>query len=434
MKLRTVIIILIVLLIAAVGFYWYFFMRIPDQIDVFPTPTQNPGGFDPFDRTQPTQTSVPTGSNVFPTDTPDGSGTSTPAALPKLRLLSNTPVGGYGASTTPANTKLALPAYTTVRWVDRGRGNIYETRMDSLDIKTLSNTVFPKIYESWWNRNLTTFIAQYLESNLSEISTVSANIMSRPSAGTTTMEDVNQTEYELRGNTLNLSPVNIAVSPKGDRVFYMTIENGVGVGYVSSFTGLNPTKIFETALTQVTSDWPEENTIVITTKGSSAQSGYAYFVNPTTKVWRKIIGPLPGLSVKVSKDAKYALISASGSNKNILTSIYDVSQGSGTDAIIRTLADKCTWGNFYKELIYCAVPSQNIPGTYPDDWYKGTLSTVDKIWQINARTGEIHLVSSIVDKSDRVIDAFNLNTDQNDNYLYFMNKNDLSLWSLDLVE
>jgi hypothetical protein len=55
------------------------------------------------------------------------------------------------------------------------------------------------------------------------------------------------------------------------------------------------------------------------------------------------------------------------------------------------------------------------------------------MWQINAGTGEVHLVSSIIDQADRIIDAYNLGLDPKDDYLLFMNKNDLSLWSLDLI-
>jgi hypothetical protein len=172
----------------------------------------------------------------------------------------------------------------------------------------------------------------------------------------------------------------------------------------------------------------------VTTKGSADQGGFLYFVDPKTGAWKKILGPLPGLSAKVSHDAKYALVSVSGTDNNLLMSIYNVQKGSGVDALIRTIADKCVWGNFYKNLVYCGVPSQQISGVYPDDWYKGTMSFTDKIWQVNADTGEVHLISSIVDQSDRLIDAFNLGLDAKDNYLFFMNKNDLSFWSLDLVK
>ena len=101
--------------------------------------------------------------------------------------------------------------------------------------------------------------------------------------------------------------------------------------------------------------------------------------------------------------------------------------------MVQTLADKCTWGNFYKNLVYCAVPSRSVAGSYPEDWYTGIVSFSDKIWQINATTGEVKLVSNIIGQSDRPIDGFNLSTDSKDNFLFFMNKTDLSLWSLDLV-
>ena len=107
--------------------------------------------------------------------------------------------------------------------------------------------------------------------------------------------------------------------------------------------------------------------------------------------------------------------------------------GGETDAVVRTLAEKCAWGNFYTDIVYCAVPSTPVAGTYPDDWYRGTLATDDRIWQINAETGDVHLVSSIVNQSGRTIDGYDLGLDNKDNYLFFMNKKDLSLWSLDLV-
>jgi len=140
------------------------------------------------------------------------------------------------------------------------------------------------------------------------------------------------------------------------------------------------------------------------------------------------------MSALVNHDARYAIVSATGNANNVVTYIYAVSTSTATDAIIRTLADKCVWGNFYKDMVYCAVPFQPVSGTYPDDWYKGTLSTVDKIWQENAATGEVHLISSVFEQARTNIDAFNLGLDDKDNYLFFMNKLDLSFWSLDLVD
>ncbi|MDE1940897.1 MAG: hypothetical protein KGI66_02145, partial [Patescibacteria group bacterium] len=341
---------------------------------------------------------------------------------------SSTPVGGYGASTTGSTT--------IVRWIDRGRGNVIEAREDSLGLTTISNTVLPRIYESAWNKNLTSFVGGMLETDTGIPTFVYANIVKRPggsSAASSTSTGVESTPFELKGGSLPADVIAFAPSPDGSKIFFMTKESGYGVGYIANYDGSGMKRIFSTPLTQVNVEWPVADTLAIATKGSATEAGFLYFFDIKTGAWKKIAGPLLGLSARVSHDGKYVLLSSTGTAKDVLTAIYNVSKGTYTDAVIRTLADKCAWGNFYQDIVYCAVPSQPVPGTYPDDWYTGTLSTVDKIWQENAQTGEIHLISSIVDQSDRVIDAFNLGLDRKDQYLFFMNKNDLTLWSLDLV-
>ena len=208
-------------------------------------------------------------------------------------------------------------------------------------------------------------------------------------------------------------------------------ESGVGVGYISTFDGKNVTRLFSTPMLQVNVEWPENNIISITTKGISSQNGYMYFVDTKTGVWKKIIGPVMGLSTKTSHDGKYVLYSGS-SDQYVTTKIFSVASNADADAVIRTLADKCVWGNFNKNIVYCGVPDQPSSGSYPEDWYAGILSSSDRMWQVNATTGEIHLIASLIDKSDRVLNTFNLGLNDKDTFLFFMNKNDLSLWSLDI--
>jgi hypothetical protein len=424
---KTGITVLIIILLVLAGFgYWYFLLHGPSSSSGAPAPTSATNGFNPINRT--VSGSGTSNVNAAPGNTV---GTSSPrqttiVPAPVLRLLSSTPVGGFGASDTASTT--------IVRWVDRGRGNVYQADGLSLNISTLSNTLLPRIYESSWNAAASSFIGTLLADSSSDPLYVYA-ALSTQSTSTVSATDTTGTltPFTLKGKDLPQNIIAYAVSPKKDKLFMLMDEGGTAVGYVSTFDGKSTTKIFDTPLTQVSVDWPEDNTIAITTKGQSAEGGFLYFVNPRTGVWKKILGPIPGLSAKVSHDAKYVLVSVTGNSSDILTSIYDVSKVSGQDAVVRTLADKCAWGNFYKDLVYCGVPSQPAAATYPDDWYQGTVSFIDKIWQINAVTGEVHLVSSIVDQSDRVIDAFDLGLDAKDDYLFFMNKNDLSLWSLDLV-
>ncbi len=421
----TILVISFVIVVAAFA-YWYFFLRSGTTTNN--TGNSPPTGFTPFGGS--------TGQHNPGNGSGNGSGTSTSTPfvvkIPALRLLSATPVGGYAASTTASTT--------IVRWIDRGRGNILQAKEDSLDIQTLSNTLLPKMYESVWGSGLNSLIGSILGDDDATISVLYAALLPQNtsisnSTGTPiTVNGASAAPYTLRGKDLPAGIVSFAASPKKDKVFLFAVQGGQGIGYVAPFTGGTATQIFSTPVTQVNVDWPEQNTIAITTKGSSGYNGFLYFVDPKTGVWRKVLGPLPGLSAKVSHDAKYAVISVSGSANNVVTDIYSIDGSSGVDAVVQTLADKCAWGNFYKNMVYCAVPFQPTSGTYPDDWYKGTLSTIDKIWQINAATGEVHLISSVFEQAGKSIDAFNLGLDDKDGYLFFMNKLDLSLWSLDLVD
>ncbi|MFA6554442.1 MAG: hypothetical protein WCS89_02945 [Candidatus Paceibacterota bacterium] len=439
MKKKSIIIISVIILLLVVGgIYWYlFFYGKGNPI----TPVTNPpDGFSPLSNGFPVSNGTSTNNNNNGGE--QGQPISNTEPIPSLRLLSNTPIGGYGASTTASTT--------IVRWVDRGRGNVMEAKGNSLTIDTLSNTILPRTYQSVWNKNISAFIGSLLPSKtdvptviyaqlkVQATSTLPKQIISIASTtlvnsnSSSDTQTTNLTPYSLKGKNLPEGMIDYAVSPKGDNIFMLVKESNSGVGYIANFDGTSVVKIFNTPLTQINVDWPEETTIAITTKGSSSQAGFLYFVNTKTGIWKKIVGPIFGLSTKVSRNAKYVLTSGTNKNGSISTNIYSTSNGTSTDAIIRTLADKCVWGNFYKELVYCAVPSEIESSIYPDDWYKGNISFIDKIWQINATNGEAYLVSSIVDQSDRVIDAFNLGLDMKDDFLFFMNKSDLSFWSLDL--
>ena len=418
------IIISLIVVVFIVVVLWFFFFRNTNTTPSTGVGTDTGTGFSPFGTTSSGGGKAGKGTTATSTHPIQAGTPGTP--LPTLRLLSDTPVGGYGASTTASTT--------VVRWVDRGRGNILEAREDSWNIQTLSNTLVPRIYESAWNKDLSAFVASLLPSGSNVPTIVYANLKRNPvGTSSTDFNPINLSPFDLQGLSLPTGIVSYAISPKKDKLFFFSVQNGRGIGYTSAATGGTLTQLFDSPLTQVQVSWPEDNTIAIVTNGNAKENGFLYFVNPKTGAWTKVIGPVFGLSATVSHDAKYVFVSGTGDNNNILSYIYSVAKNTYNDAIVQTLADKCSWGNFYKAVVYCGVPSRPTEAIYPDDWYQGTVSLSDKLWQINAETGELKQLSAITDQSDRTIDSFNVSTDTKDNFLLFMNKDDLSLWSLDLV-
>jgi hypothetical protein len=248
---------------------------------------------------------------------------------------------------------------------------------------------------------------------------------------TTTSASPDFIPNEIRGKFLSADIKEIAVSPKRDRIFTYNIENSRGIGYISGFDESKKTKVLDIPLTQVTVDWPEENTIVISTKPSGVSSGFVYLFDIKKSSLTKVLGGVTGVVAKVSPDAKKILFSSTKPT-GIATSLYSLKDNSTQDVVFRTLADKCTWSRLRPAEVYCAVPAKFDSGVYPDDWYKGAVSFVDQVWHLDTTTGEVHLLANLLTLSNSLIDATNLTLDPKENFLYFVNKRDLTLWSLDL--
>ncbi len=423
--------ILVIVLVVAIlvgGMYWFYNRSTSPSDDTTNQPSNN--GFSPFGRNDVKTPDITTDTTPQATSTPVVVSNNR-IELPKLRQLSATPVGGMSASTTKMRS-LTLASTTInatiVRFIDRGMGHVYEANDVNLAVEKISNTTLPKIYESYWNKDLTSVILRYLRDNTDEVTSFYAEI--RPVATSTASST---TPFEIKGKYLSSTINQIAVSPTGDKIFTWNIEGGRGIGYISSFDEKNKVKVIDVPFTQVQIAWPEANTLTINTNASALSFGFLYTVNVKTGEMKKVVGNVRGLSTKMSADAAKLLYSFSGQG-SIGTGIYTIKDSKVGEVIFKTLADKCVWSTVRKNEVYCAVPTEIPNGAYPDDWYKGTVSFVDKIWHLDTSTGEVHLLGDLLKLSNKLIDATQLTLDPKENYLYFVNKKDLSLWSLDLTQ
>ncbi|MES3031455.1 MAG: hypothetical protein V4697_03525 [Patescibacteria group bacterium] len=417
---KTTFIIFTVLIMALVagGIYWFFYMRAPAETDPSTEPTTGRTGFWPFAR-NPSPQVVDTFPSVSTTTPFPDTQEVSEVELPQLRKISSTPVGGMGV--------ISLEGFSILRFIDRGTGHVSETHNLTLENETISNTTLPKIYESYWNKNLNAFILRFTRGDTDTIANLFAEL--RPIASTT--EAQTSTRFEVKGKYISDTIDQITVSPAGDKVATWNIEDAKGALYVSTFDEKTRTKLLDAPFTQATLEWPEINTLLLGTKASAGSSGYLYKVDIKTGVQTKLLGGIKGLSGTMSRDAQHVLFSRGGID-SVNTSLLTVKDSVVSEVIFKTLADKCTWSTLRKNEIYCAVPTEIPQGIYPDAWYKGTVSFVDQIWHLNTATGEVHLLANLLRLSDELIDATKLTLDPDENFLYFTNKRDLSLWSLDL--
>ena len=139
-------------------------------------------------------------------------------------------------------------------------------------------------------------------------------------------------------------------------------------------------------------------------------------------------GKINGLTTLASPDGKMILYGNDSLSLNIYHTDTKVSDPVG----VRTMPEKCVWGNA-NDVVYCAAPKSIPLGTYPDSWYQGEVSFNDQIWKIDIKTGNTTmLVDPATVGNGEEIDGTKLALDAGENYLFFVNKKDSYLWELNL--
>lgn len=433
MNKKTFIILVVILILTITGVMWFFLFRAPaTPATPGDTTDSGAGGFAPYNRgTNGGQNKGGGSDKTLATSTPVDLGTT--SRLPILRKIYDKPVGGMGATSTASTTSV-------VHFIDRGTGYVYEANNSSLDLLKLSNTTIPRVYETFWQGNMKSFIIRTIKEGEEQVGTLYADLnrvvpqVSTTTASSSDSDLLTSTAYEVKGRYMTSNILEIAASPKNDKIFELVNEKDRGVGYVSSFDEKTHKKVFDSPMTQLNIDWPEENTIIMSTKGTAYGPGYVYALDLKKGSFNKILNGIRGLSAKMNHDASMLLYTQSKTDGTLGTYVKKMKDGSIQELVVKTIADKCAWGTVQKQYLYCAVPNRFPDGSYPDDWYTGRASFTDQIWRVNSVTGEVLLLANPVDLASTLIDITNPVLDPKENTLYFINKKDLSLWSLDLTQ
>ncbi len=453
MKRSTIIVIVIIFISVLVGgllgFYFYINSKAVKQ-DTLGTRVET--GSNPFG-TVSVNTSVTLPGNASttnPSQTPEISKNQTPETpIPVLRKIFSEPVSGVGffikdiyATTSPTvdtiifangtssatSTKTIKPAAgkiigkeSMISFVERATGHIYETSTSSLTITKYSNTTKPKIYEALFISRETVLYRNLFEPSDS-IKTVSGSLQTL--SATTS-------EKTLVTKSLPNDIFSVALSPNKNKAFFLQKAQPIGV--LANTDGSNAISLFNLPFTEWLISWPNEKFVTITTKASSFVDGYMYTINTATKAIEKVVGNKKGLTTLTSPDMSKVLFSESLGGSTYL-SLFDTKTKSSKPLFFRTFAEKCVWSTKNSDSVICAVPKDIAFGTYPDAWYQGLIFFTDDIWRINTKTGETTLLASLGDLSGTAIDVINPTLSEDNRYLIFNNKADLSLWGLQLKE
>ena len=402
-----ILLITVMLLTAGLFYFWNKYMKrgAPGQA------IENPDDSFPFGSGSGKDTQFPSSAS----NRSERGSIDDEAEMPILRQISDKPIAG-GIAFNNGST-------TVIRYVERGTGHIVETTGDSFESNKVSNTTIPKVPQAIWSSGGQSVIMHYLKEGTDNIFSFSANIVKA-----TTTQDVSKNP---KSAFLPLNITQLSINPSGDKIFYLTKNEGGSIGAISNTDGSKKNQLFQFTITEWLASWPNKDIIVLATKPSFATAGYLFFLNEKTGRNDKILSGVNGLTALVSSTTKNILYSASAED-SIKLNYYNLKNNQNMTLSFKTLPEKCVWSKIEELTIYCAVPKTIEDGEYPDIWYQGLASFNDNIWKVDLKTSSSELVYNLQKESGKKFDLMNPFLSGNDEYLFFTNKKDLTFWSLSL--
>ncbi|MEX2010477.1 MAG: hypothetical protein WD874_01580, partial [Parcubacteria group bacterium] len=199
----------------------------------------------------------------------------------------------------------------------------------------------------------------------------------------------------------------------------------------SLFNGSQAVTLFSGAFNQWSLSPGGDRSVVITTKPNSGVHGYSYVINVGSSALSKLLGPLAGLTVNSARDG--ARILYGWNDKSVWSlSALNVRTGASINVLPATLPEKCVWAVREEGIIYCSIPRSGVGPGQPEDWYQGITHYSDRIWVLNVDTTYASIIADPKENFAVDIDLEKPFLSPDEDYLFFTNRNDLTLWALKL--
>jgi len=315
----------------------------------------------------------------------------------------------------------------SVRYMERATGHIKETKLDQGEPTRISNTTVPKVAETIFVPSGTQMILRVFANVFNEIETVLASVKMPIDDGS--VDSPQRTIGTLDGVSIPEEVIDLAISPSGDEVIVL-IPSADGVrGVLQSMTGENRREIFALPTSEWLVDWPSGSIISLNSRPLPGANGYLYFASKGEGVPARILGNEQGLTTLVSPNGT-KLFAHTNTGKSQGVFLYDIPNAKKIGFPIFTLPEKCVWSKKVSSKIYCAVSVGEfaIEDGLPNSWYRGELQFEDTFWEINTET----LATTYLGSPKETADAISPFLDPDENYLFYTNKRDGSLWTLSL--
>ena len=274
-----------------------------------------------------------------------------------------------------------------------------------------------------------------------------------------TIKTVSATVPDYHGSTANLLnianlPDNttfITLSPDSKKLAYIITKNKTTNGFADTYTDwyyidtLNDTygkRVYSSELSYWKLALQNNGNIYAYTTDTYYEINNLYKLNQTSSLGTlsQIYGNHNGMNFSINGESLLVSIITGTGLKTYKSNFtgepftdYDL-----TSLNFNTLINKCTQNNTDGNLIICSVPKEiknNYEYGLPDAWYQGMTTWDDNLYTVNGDYPYGQLLFDIHADSEYgdIIDGKNLTINDQKTHLAFINKNDGSLWTLNIA-
>ncbi len=363
---------------------------------------------------EPVTASVPGTTTGFFDDQIDASSRPVQAAA-RLVKITDGPVAIGLAARTVSGTSTASStssADVAVRYIERASGNMYEYRQQERAITRLTNRTIPGVFEAAWLLDGSRAYVRYVSNGTGNTTHIETYALPMSGDGQLLARDLSQIFPDGTASVITLSSSDTG-----------SIATRTDIG------GIGGTTVFQTPLSRLFA-FATDRGMYVHTPASALAESYVFLVRAGQ--FERIPAPAKGMTVLPSPNGKILLVSYINDSGALQTGIIDPDTATLTKLPIATLTEKCV---FTKDSLhaYCGVPaSAPEEGIIPDDWYQGAIGFRDRLWEIDFGSRLALFTADLPKLTDAPIDAVSLATDENQSVLFFINRNDGSLWAYEL--
>lgn len=296
-----------------------------------------------------------------------------------------------------------------VYYAEAGTGNIFSINLETGEETRISKTTIPESRKVAITKNGEFVLFQS-----------GTGLNSEFYLGTLSTSSDEISLDDLPSNIISFTETN-------DNTFLLAVQNVDSVTAQEYYPKTKKTaNLFTIPFREVSIDWGEtgKDTHYFYPKASKELEGYLYSVN-NNKIKRL---PISEYGLSAIGNNNY-IITGGLNNGNYSTDSFTIVDGSSQLLPLTLLPEKCDFVSLESFETICAVNTNDNIRDLPDSWYQGLMSSVDSLWKFNLITNVATLIINTNFETGREIDIIDI--DLGEKGVYFINKNDSTLWLFD---